>query len=366
MVDVAILLPSLAGGGGERVGIFVAEALAAKGWQVDLVVACSSGSLAERPIVGARKVALNAWTEILALPGWLGYLRRNRPRLVIALVHTAQLTAGLGALFHPSIPFVSSFHGAIRRPAPYQWFFRRWFGLGPERRLYRRAAAIHAVSHGLTEEVREALGVAGPIYRTIYNPVTAAGPETAIAPEHEAIFAAPVIMGMGRLIELKNFASLIRAFARLPAPLHLLIAGEGPEREKLQALAAELGVADRLFMPGFLQQPAAYLRRAKVFALTSRTEGLSLVLLEALAAGAACVSTDCPHGPAELLAGGRYGRLVPVNDDAALADALGEALREGPRQALSPDLADHLAGFSPEAIAGHYDQLVRELISPLP
>lgn len=85
-------------------------------------------------------------------------------------------------------------------------------------------------------------------------------------------------------------------------------------------------------LPGFVDNPYPYMRRAAVFAVTSRSEGFSLVLVEAMACGVPVVSTDCPGGgPAEVLQGGRWGRLVPVDDEAALAEALARAL-DAPRR----------------------------------
>jgi glycosyltransferase involved in cell wall biosynthesis len=105
-----------------------------------------------------------------------------------------------------------------------------------------------------------------------------------------------------------------------------MIIGRGRGRDRLLALAAELGIANDLELPGFIPEPYPYLANADLFAFTSRWEGLGFVLIEALALGTPVVSTDCPSGPNEILRGGRYGRLVPVGDDAALADAMAATL----------------------------------------
>ena len=87
-------------------------------------------------------------------------------------------------------------------------------------------------------------------------------------------------------------------------------------------LAAELGIGCDVELPGFAPNPLAYMARAAVFVLSSTWEGFGNVLVEALACGCPVVSTDCPSGPAEILDRGRYGRLVPVGDDAAMAEAI--------------------------------------------
>jgi glycosyltransferase involved in cell wall biosynthesis len=134
----------------------------------------------------------------------------------------------------------------------------------------------------------------------------------------------PVILGVGRLEPQKDFATLLRAFSTVHAdrPCRLVILGEGGQRRELQALAAELGIAADLAMPGFVTNPYAYLRHASLFAFSSRWEGFGNALVEALAVGTPVVSTDCPDGPSEILEGGRFGPLVPVGDHAALADAM--------------------------------------------
>jgi glycosyltransferase involved in cell wall biosynthesis len=167
-------------------------------------------------------------------------------------------------------------------------------------------------------------------------------------------------MGAGRLVRQKDFPTLVRAFAqaRRRRPLRLLIAGgaDNPARTaerqaELATLAGELGVAGDVELPGHVANPVALMARAGVFALSSAWEGFGNVLVEALACGTPVVSTDCPSGPAEILAGGRFGRLVPVADPAAMAAAIEATLAAppdpGPLRARAQD-------FSAERAADAY------------
>ena len=128
----------------------------------------------------------------------------------------------------------------------------------------------------------------------------------------------------------KDFPTLLRAFARLrkQQPARLVILGEGKIKAALIALATELGILQDVALPGFVNNPLAWMSRSSVFVLSSVWEGFPGVLIEAMACGCPVVSTDCPSGPAEILNGGEYGRLVSMGDDGALAEAILTTLKK--------------------------------------
>ena len=151
--------------------------------------------------------------------------------------------------------------------------------------------------------------------------------------------APPVFLAVGRLIPLKGYDDLLKAFRRLTRELgtdaRLVLLGDGPDRGRLQSLALALGVAEAVHFAGYEPNPYAWMSKTAALVLSSRYEGSPSVLAEALACGANVVSTDCPSGPSEILEGGRWGRLVPVGDQAALARAMYETLRDPlPRESL--------------------------------
>ena len=364
--DLALFIPSYAGGGGERVAMFLARTLAAAGLRVDLVVARSRGELRDEPLPGVTKVELGAVDEFLAAPAWVQYLKRTRPRCAMSMIHTANFNSGLGALFVPDVPVIVNLRIAASCDPAAQWWFRSWFGFGPERRLYQRASRVVGVSRGVAEEAVEVFGVPPSRVLSIPNPRQSREVSPDIAEEHEALFEKPVVLGVGRLAPQKDFETLLKAFARLAASrdLHLVILGEGPGRRALLEQASELGISQRVFLPGFVPNPQAYLRRARVFALSSRNEGFPGALIEAMEAGAAIVSTDCPFGPSEILDGGRFGRLVRVGDAAGLAEAIAkelEAVDVGP-DARRTERATWLDQYEPEAVTARYLRLIRDVI----
>jgi glycosyltransferase involved in cell wall biosynthesis len=191
---------------------------------------------------------------------------------------------------------------------------------------------VVAVSSGVAEDLVATTGLRREHITVIHNPVvTPELEERAQAPLEHAWFAPgepPVVLSVGRLVAPKDYPTLVRAFARVRAvrPARLVILGEGSQREALLALAAKLGIADDVTLPGFVANPFAYVSRCAVFALSSAWEGFGIVLVEALALGCPVVSTDCPSGPAEILEHGSHGLLVPVGDDEAMAQAILSAI----------------------------------------
>jgi glycosyltransferase involved in cell wall biosynthesis len=216
------------------------------------------------------------------------------------------------------------------------------------------------VSGGAADDLARTSGLSRDRVQVVYNPVITPAMLALAreAPDHPwyAHGQPPVILGVGRLTRQKDFATLVRAFAlaRQQRPARLIILGEGEDRAALEALIRELGVADDVALPGFRDNAMAYMAGSALFVLSSAWEGLPTVLIEALAAGARVVSTDCPSGPREILQGGRLGALVPVGDAAALAAAMGEALA----RPAAPPPADALAPFTRDAAVDRYLHLI--------
>ncbi|GHV54046.1 glycosyl transferase [Synergistales bacterium] len=231
--------------------------------------------------------------------------------------------------------------------------------------LYPYASAVVCISRGVADEMKT-LGLTEPRkIRVIYNPVLNDDLSAQIdAPPDHPWFAAgepPVLLGVGRLGDQKDFASLIWAFALL-APknpdLRLMILGEGKERGRLESLLREMKLTERASLPGYAPNPYPYMKHAALFVLTSRFEGFGNVVAEALACGCNVVSTDCKSGPAEILDGGKYGRLAKVGDEHDIARAIEEALADPIDANL---LRERAAFFSEERAVNEYERLFDEL-----
>jgi glycosyltransferase involved in cell wall biosynthesis len=166
----------------------------------------------------------------------------------------------------------------------------------------------------------------------------------------------PVILGVGRLAPQKDFATLLRAFAlvRQQRAARLLILGEGPERQRLEALAAELRIDKDVSLAGYDQNPYRFMSKASVFVLSSAWEGFGNVLVEALAVGAPVVATDCRDGPREILTSAGQGRLAPVGDSATLAKEIVATIDAEP----APASLGALQVFTREHVLNQYAALI--------
>lgn len=208
--------------------------------------------------------------------------------------------------------------------------------LALKRALYARADAITAVSDGVRDDLVRELGLARERITVVYNPIVTdeMGAQAQERIEH-AWFGedVPVVLGVGRLVEEKDFGTLMRAFAmvRAKCPARLVILGEGPLRGELEGLARELGIDGDFALPGFDKNPFKYMARCRAFVLSSRFEGLPGVLIQAMACGAPVIATDCPSGPSEIVTPNEDGILVPVGDVETMAAAIERVLGDRER-----------------------------------
>jgi glycosyltransferase involved in cell wall biosynthesis len=235
------------------------------------------------------------------------------------------------------------------------------------KQVYRNSDGIIAVSQGVADDIAQLLNVPVEQIKVIYNPVVTPDLQLkAREPVNHSWFTAhepPVILGAGRLMHQKGYPTLIRAFAqvRKQHPSRLVIIGnETAFKAELETLAHSLGVAEDISMPGFKENPYAYMANADIFVMSSEYEGFGNVLVEAMATGTPVVSTDCESGPAEILECGKYGQLVPVGDANKLAEAILATLAN---PLDSQVLQQRAQDFTTEAIAREYLTYFEELIN---
>ena len=355
--DVALFLPSLAGGGAERVFVDLANEFSARGLHVDLVLATAEGPYLEQVSSAVRVVDLKASRILRALLPLVRYLRAERPVAMLSALDHANVVAVLARRLAG---------GATRcvismRSVPTE-VYRRAGSAGSRLLLrfmkfaYHFADAIIANSNAVALDLSRLLCVPVDDIHVIHNPLNLARieEESRVPLAHDWFRdgAPPLVLGVGSLAPLKDFETLIRAIAivRQHHACRLVILGEGPDRKKLEAVARGIGVGNHVLMPGFVPNPFAWMRRARVFVSSSLTEGFPNALMQALALGLAIVSTDAVGGSAELLENGRWGRLVPVGKAGAMAAAIADCLDAGP----NPDARRRAADFSHERVANRF------------
>jgi glycosyltransferase involved in cell wall biosynthesis len=354
---IALFMPSFRGGGAERVLLTLAQGLAEQNMAVDLVVAQNEGPFVSQIPPAVRVVDLKARRVLIALPGLVRYLRQQAPHAMLsALPHANVVSVWARSLAKVATRLVLSEHTTASLSADHAPQLRARLLPIFMRRAYRRADAIVAVSEGAADDLAALVGLERSRITRIYNPVVTPRLFTlATEPVQHPWFGSnepPVILGTGRLTAAKDFETLIRAFfiVRQRRTARLMILGEGDQRSHLEALIEKLGIGADVTLPGFVSNPYKYMRRSAMFLLSSRWEGFGNVLVEAMACGAPVISTDCPGGPAEILEGGRHGRLVSVGDPDSMALAILEqfdapATPSGQQRARSFTLESSLRSY---------------------
>lgn len=419
-IHVALYIRSVASGrGAERSIAGVCKGLAARGHRVDLVVDRDEGWLLERlreQDAGVRIVCLRPPSlDLASLAGSLAaaarqwrsprgaaaaaayavahrlpvqplrrYLRQARPQVLFSFLNKANVSVLLAAaLGVPGTRVAVTVHNTLSAAA----------SLGTSRRMLRilpvllpYAARAVAVSEGVREDL---LRIGGP---RDGSPRDGSLPDGRVVVLHNPVFDdeilrlaaapldhlglggpglggpgfgdanVPVLVAAGKLSAQKDYPTLLEAFAALRQrrTALLVILGDGEELDRLERLCGDLGIARDVRFMGYVRNPYAFFRHASVFVMSSRHEGMPTALIEAMACGCPVVSTDCPSGPAEILAAGRYGRLVPVGDAEALAEAIHRTLEAPvPRQVL----VERARAFSFDRAIDGYEELMRAMAS---
>jgi glycosyltransferase involved in cell wall biosynthesis len=311
--------------------------LARRGYQVDLLKVRGHGpDLGDIP-AGVEIVDLGSRHTNACLPAVVRYLRRDRPVVMLSdkdrvnrLALLARWLSGVPTRLVLRTGTTVSVDLASRGPLD-RWVQRRSIGW-----LYRLADQVIVPSQGAADDMASYTGLDRTRIRAVPSPIVPASLFTeSLPPPPHPWFGSPdhpLILSVGELCSRKDFPTLIRAFARVrrTRPCRLMILGRGRSRERLIGLAKALHVEDDVALPGFVPQPYAYMAHADLMAFSSLWEGLPFAPVEALAVGTPVVSTDCPSGPREILQDGQIGPLVPVGEDAPLADAVMATLEDPP------------------------------------
>ncbi|MEA5448471.1 glycosyltransferase [Leptolyngbya sp. CCNP1308] len=363
MPDVAIFLMDLRGGGAEKVMLNIANGLAAKGLEIDLVLVQTKGEYIKQISAQVNLVELSCSRLISALPALVSYLKKYQPTALLSALEDTNIIAILAKLFaNSSSRTVVTVHNHLAHEISHSKNLKRKLVPHLLRWIYPYADAVVGVSQGVVDNLID-FGVAKHKTFKIYNPIiTPDLVEKSSDQLEQPLFQLdqrPVILGVGRLTRQKDFQTLIFALKAVREVLsaHLVILGDGEDRAQLVDLVHQLGLQDAVTFLGFVSNPYVFMREADVFVLSSAWEGFGNVLVEAMFSGTPVVSTNCESGPAEILADGKYGHLVAVGHAEAMAQAIVDTLQ---KKSVSPEVLKQRAStFSLENSLAKYMELLK-------
>ena len=380
---IALAIPHLGGGGAERSVLRLARGLIERGYAVDLLVFGKTDTLASEAPAQARQFSLeqqriNEFHDRMRIVRRFGfrilrflrsgllrdarsvaaYMNEEQPDCILPSLPRAKLATLLALCFTALRPVVIPIMHTVvmnRRRR-----FRNLYSI-----LLPSADHIIAVSDGVIDSLALRLKIPRNRITRVYNPVVTADIDELARsiPEHPWMLdeGPPVILGAGRLARVKDFPTLLRAFQQVSRnrPVRLIILGEGRWRQRLENMIRKMGIEATVSLPGWVSNPYAFMRRASMFVLSSKHEGLPTVLIEAMACGCPCVSTNCPSGPAEILDDGRFGPLVPVGNESELAAAMEHVLDSLPKKDM---LLARAKKFSFDASIDLYERIILDLV----
>jgi glycosyltransferase involved in cell wall biosynthesis len=355
---IAFFIPALNGGGAQRVVVNLANALVDIAENpVHVVLVRKEGHFLNFLRHEVTVIDLQGKRTILSIQKLTDYLRKLRPAVIMSSMNYANIICSIAHLFAGKPCRLILREANIVR-APDGSLVNRLMMQTVHhlmRRFYPKSDGVVANSYDTRQSLLDQKIVEEKKIHILGNPI--ALQKKVETPtdgfENGLPIIAPFICAIGRLSEQKGFDTLIEAFSKIKTQnLHLVILGEGELQYDLKRQTQELGIQERVHMPGFVQNPMTIVEKAKAFVLSSRWEGFGNVLVEALSTGVPIVSTDCPGGPRTILENGLHGHLVAYNDPEALATGILEALSE---PAGTPNSRKRRAEeFSAEKIAREY------------
>ncbi len=359
-LDVLFVMPHFRAGGAERVTLLLANELVTRGLHVGIAVYSRKGEFLDRidPRVFVEEIGGGGWMSAILPLSRL--VRRTRPKALVGVMVSCNVAAVVaGRLARTTARIVLTEHNQVDKSADFFGGNSRSYRAIPW--TYPYADLIVCVSDGVRDSLCRYARMKPDKMHVIHNPIVSSDLIDKAAQPCPHPWATdtgvPLILAVGRLATAKNYPMMLRAFAilRRQRRARLLILGNGQARDSLAALIVELGVSGDVELHGYSANPYAFMSRASLFVLSSSWEGFPTVLVEALACGSPVVSTDCPSGPREILLDGELGALVPVGDDAALAEAMMRALDAPARRET---LMARGRGFSVERAADAYARLL--------
>lgn len=350
-------------GGAQLSMINVACELSRLGKEIDLVMPELKGSYLKQLPPQIKTFDLKTRNPYKLISRLVSYLKESQPAVLISSQQQTNIAA-LMARWLINFPLPLIIHQNNQLSTLARFDTRLLVRILPlfAKFLYPLADEIVAVSEGVAKDLAQITGLPLEQIRVIYNPIIT--PQVFDLaeqnPSHPWFIEPqkPIILSAGRLTRQKNYAVLIKAFAEVRKNLdcRLMIIGEGEDRLELEKLITKLKIEDVVSLPGYTDNPYSYIKRASLFVISSDWEGLPFVLVEAMAFGTPVISTDCPSGPSEILANGKYGSLVSVGDSSALSASIQKTLSSPLPPAI---LKDRAKDFTAKTVGEQFLELLQ-------
>lgn len=355
MKKISLFIPSLNGGGAERVILILANELSARGYNVDLVLCKASGIFLKDVSKKINVVDLKCSRVLSAVFPLIGYLKKNNPDVIMSAMHYVNTVLAIAkTLSGVNTRLIMSEHShlslSLSKKNYKNFILRKLMHF-----MYRKADHIIAVSNGVANDLVKNININPNKVKVINNPVVTNDiliKKNLSLNHYIEDNNIPFILGVGRLTEAKNFSLLIKAFSIIckEVDVHLVILGTGHLEAELREEIDSLNLRNRVHLLGFMENPYNWMKKSELFVLSSSWEGFGNVLVESMACGTKVISTDCPSGPAEILDNGRLGVLVPVNDVDKLSKSIHRELINNNLRYSSTDILK----YCPENIVDEY------------
>lgn len=356
---ISLFITNLTIGGAERVAVNLSKGLTKFGYDVEIVLVNNEGEFLSEIPESVNLVELDADRLRSAVIPLYRYIHTKNPDVIISFMTGPNIIAILSNILSmKKSRVIATEHNTQTMKSGLSMKMDMYLGRG----LYKLSDGIIGVSVGVAENVSNWANIPKKEIEVIHNPVIEKNllEREFSTPPHEWYNEKdiPTIVSAGRHVEQKNFQTLIRAFDKVLSEreARLVLIGEGEKTEEYEDLVKDLGIQDHVCMPGFVDNLYEYLFYSDVFVLSSAWEGLSMVLIEAMACRTPVVSTDCPYGPAEVLRNGIYGSLVPVDSYEELGNEILETLENPSKE---EQLTNRASDFSIEAITQEYVDYIK-------
>lgn len=336
----------------------LANRFASRGHRVDLVLVQAEGKYLDEVDHRVKIVNLDRSRVLWSVGPFASYLNKEQPDAVLSALTHVNLAAIISRILAriKTVLVVSERNSLVRLKGKSGRLFRALM-----RRLYPLADRVVTVSQGIAQELQDEIGLSKELVTAIPNPVDLQKIRhlASSSPMHPwlADSGPPLLIAVGRLEEQKDYPTLLAALAqvRTTHDVRLIILGEGSLRSELECLIEVKGLSSAVDLVGFQANPFGWIAASDVYVLSSKYEGFPNSLLQSLACGLRVISTDCPTGPAEILEGGKWGRLVPIGDPHEMAKAIIETVNQKSWPAVSRKVDE----FKIDHVVCEYEKALR-------